>query len=196
VVVAVSAEPVGPAPAPSDPADPDADAAGLARVVLEGMRALMAAAPAAGAGWWEWAQRAETIAALDRVVELVAVYRSGLLSAHKDDGRWARRGDRTFENFRGRTTGGGLGAARREMELADGLRQLPQAAQAVLDGDVGLGHAGVLARLHARGSERVRQALAGGGTQELLETGKALDAAGVSDGLCECGSSTLTEWRP
>jgi hypothetical protein len=62
--------------------------------VLDALRALTAGAPSSQAAAWTWDERAQTIATLDRVSELVGVYRSGLLSAHKDDGRWARGGDR------------------------------------------------------------------------------------------------------
>ena len=148
----------------------------LAEEVLGSMQRLMGAAPSVHAESWPWEERAEAIAVLDRVSELIGVYRSALLSAHKEDGRWARRGDRSFEGYRGRTAHTGWGEARREMEVADGLRELPQAARAVEQGDVGLAHAGVLGRLHARASEPVRKALTEGGADELLEQARGMDA--------------------
>lgn len=149
----------------------------VAHAVLEAMRQAMAVAPSSQAPGWAWEERAQTIATLDRVGELLGVYRAGLLSAHKEDGRWAQAGDRSFEGFRGRTAQTGFGAARKEMELADGLREMPQAAKAVEDGTVGLAHAGVLSRVHARGSQPVREALARGGADHLLAVAQGMDAA-------------------
>lgn len=151
--------------------------AALAGDVVVAFRRLMAGAPASTAHTWVFEDRSAVIAALDRLGDLVGVYRSHLLTAQKADRRWASEGDRSFEGHRGRTAGTGFGAARREMELAEGLSSLPQAARAVEDGDVGLAHAGVLTRLHARSSEPVRAALAAGGTDELLAAARRMDAA-------------------
>ena len=149
----------------------------LTAAVLTAVREAMSSAPAAGSHAWSWEDRSEAIRTLDRVVELLALYRSGLLCAHKADGRWARRGDRSFESYRGRTGRAGWGEARREMELADGLHELTQAARALEDGEVGLAHARVITRLTARASEPVQEALASGGADELLAAAKEMDAA-------------------
>jgi hypothetical protein len=160
---------------------PDGTAGGsatrLVDAVLEVLENLTRAAPALHADSWEWHERSHVIKTLDRVSDLVGVYRSRLLAAHKADGRWASRGDRSFEGYRGRTAGTGFGPARREMELAEGLSDLPQAARAVEVGDVGLAHVGVLTRLHARASEQVKEAMVNGGVDELLAVAPTMDAA-------------------
>ncbi len=155
---------------------PGANPLVLARGVVEALRELAARADATFAPGWAWEERSSVIAALDRATELIGLYRSRVLSAHKEDGRWSRSGDRSFESYRGRTTGTGTGAARAEMELADGLAALPQAARAVEDGQVSLAHAEVLTRLRARSSGSVQHALDAGGAAELLAAAGGLDA--------------------
>jgi hypothetical protein len=61
------------------------------------------------------------------------------------------------------------------MELAEGLREMPQASRAVEQGDVGLAHAGVLSRVYARGSQSVRDALARSGADQLLALAQGID---------------------
>ncbi len=147
----------------------------MARAVVAAMTALVGGAAATFAPGWTFEERAGVIVSLDRLTALVGVYRAAVLAAHKQDGRWARSGDRSFEAFRGRTARTGTGAARAEMELAEGLTALPQAAVAIEEGRVGLGHAEVLTRVRARSSQRVRDALDAGGADELLAAAANLD---------------------
>lgn len=147
----------------------------LAQRALSGVTALIEAADPAHAPEWSFEDRGSVIRTLDRAVELATLYRSRVLAAHKADGRWRRSGDRSFESFRGRTTRTGTGAARAEMELAEGLGALPQAVRAVEGGDVSLGHAEVLTRLRTRCSASVRAALDAGGAAELLALARGLD---------------------
>jgi len=147
----------------------------MAHAVVAAMTSLVETASATFAPGWAFEERAGVIESLDRLTALVGVYRAGVLAAHKQDGRWAGSGDRSFEAFRGRTTRTGTGAARAEMELAEGLAALPQAAAAIEAGRVGLGHAEVLTRLRARSSQRVRDALDAGGAAELLAAAAQVD---------------------
>jgi len=90
----------------------------MARAVVAAMTSLVESASATLAPGWAFEERAGVIESLDRLTALIGVYRAGVLAAHKQDGRWARSGDRSFEAFRGRTTRRGTGAARAEVELA------------------------------------------------------------------------------
>jgi hypothetical protein len=147
----------------------------LAAAVLAALRELMQLAPAVAAVRWAHEERATVISHLDRLTTQATVYRGQLLTAHKEDGRWARSGDRTFENHRGRMTAAGTGAARAEMELADGLAALPTAARAVGEEQFSLGHARELTRLRARAGDGVRRALEEH-AEELVALARGVDA--------------------
>lgn len=171
----MSAQPIeegAASPVPSGAAAP----VPLAQAVLAAVQTLVGCNVAFAAAWAD-AERREVLAALDRAGELVTLYRARVAAAHKADGRWASRGDRSFENHRARTSRAPVGAARAEAELGEGLAQLPQAADAVEDGRVGLAHAAVLTRLRARASAAVLDALAAGGTEELLALAAQVDVA-------------------
>ncbi len=159
-----------PLPARSGPVE-------LARDALSALRTLTDRADATFAPQWAFEERTSVIADLDRVVELATLYRSRVVAAHKEDGRWARSGDRSFENHRARTGRIGVGAARAETELGQGFAQMPQAVSAVQDGTVGLAHAQVLTRARARASAAAREALDAGGAAELLALAESLDVA-------------------
>ena len=148
----------------------------LARAVVAAVESLVACDVAFAAVWAD-AERRDVLAALDRAGELVTLYRARVAAAHKADGRWASRGDRSFENHRARTSRTPVGAARAETELGEGLAELPQAASAVQEGRVGLAHAAVLTRLRARASVAVLAALEAGGTEELLALAAEVDVA-------------------
>jgi hypothetical protein len=137
------------------------------------VKALLTHADPAFAQQWSFEERASVIADLDRIVELATLYRARVVTAHRDDGRWARHGDRSFDAYRGRTSRAGTGAARAEVELAEGLAALPEAAQAVEDERVSMHHAEVLTRLRARSSAKVQHALEHGGAAELLAAATA-----------------------
>lgn len=147
----------------------------LAQRALAAVTGLIEAADPALAPGWSYEDRGSVIRTLDRMVELATLFRSRILAAHKTDGRWGNSGDRSFEAFRGRTARTGTGAARAEMELAEGLGALPQAVRAVESGSASLGHAEVLTRLRARCSATVRAALDGGGAAELLALARDMD---------------------
>ena len=115
-------------PSAATPAD-------LARAVAAAVRGLFSGADPGLAGQWHDEDRVVVLGELDRVSELVGVYRGRVLAAHQAQGRWARDGDRSFEAWRGRTSRQGSGAARSEVELADGLSALPDAAKAVETGE-------------------------------------------------------------
>lgn len=76
--------------------------------------------------------------------------------------------DRDFADYRARMTGAGRGAALGEQRLAQGLEELPALAEAVQQGALCLEHATTVTRWHKTASREVRDALDGGGLEELV----------------------------
>ena len=62
--------------------------AALAEAVRTAAETLLSGADAAFAGQWEDEDRVVVLAELDRVSELVGVYRGRVLAAHRAQGRW------------------------------------------------------------------------------------------------------------
>lgn len=188
--------PTSTAPVPTGTAR-GGDPVPMAREVLVALERLMCDADATFAPEWAWDERTTVIRVLDRIGELTGLYRARVLTAHKADGRWAQSGDRSFEQHRARTARSSPGAARAETALGEGLAALPQAADAVHDGQMSLGHAGVLTRMHAEASESVKRALtSGSGLDHLLDVAAEVDvptfakrvrawAAGVDEAQAE-----------
>ena len=73
--------------------------ADLARAVLVAVQGLFSGADAAFAGQWDDEDRVVVLGELDRVSELVGVFRGRVLAAHRAEGRWARDGDRSGLNY-------------------------------------------------------------------------------------------------
>ncbi|HLV05246.1 MAG TPA: DUF222 domain-containing protein, partial [Actinomycetaceae bacterium] len=76
--------------------------------------------------------------------------------------------DRDFADYRARMTGAGRGAALGEQRLAQGVEELPALAEAVQQGALCLEHATTVTRWHKTASREVRDALDGGGLEELV----------------------------
>ena len=141
----------------------------LVEVVRGAVAELRSRAPGEGAGGWPQAEREEVIGALDGLVTELTLYRGQVLRCHEKAGRWGTVSDRDFADYRSRTTGTGRGAAMGEVQLAEGLEQLPALAQAVEGGKLHLEHAKAMTRLHRSASPQVKKALtAEGGLDQLL----------------------------
>src|SRR5699024_1056126 len=119
---------------------------------------------------WRCEEREAAIRDLDALVTDLTLYRGQVLRAHERAGKWGSVSDRDFADYRSRTTGTGRGAAMGEVQLAEGLEQLPALAEAVEDGRLNLEHAKALTRLHRTASSEVKEALIdGGGLDQLLQ---------------------------
>ena len=114
-----------------------------------------ALADASSAAAWPAAARARALAELDRVGDLIAAARGRLLTAERDAGTWAGRGDRDLAGWRGRTSRTGVGEAAAQVREAETLEAMPQVERALTGGQVRAGHVGVLARAAARAPEQV-----------------------------------------
>lgn len=144
--------------------------------IRQSVHTMCEAAPGRTATAWEMSERQALIAGLDELMKELTLYRGQLLVAHREDGRWGTAHDRDFADWRARETGAGRGAALGELELAEGLDAMPELADAVERGSLGIEHARTLTRLRSKASPEVREALDNGGLTELLDAGEGLTA--------------------
>lgn len=137
------------------PVIPAAAAAGrevFAELTVAARAAVTDAAAAAG---WSAGERARALAQLDRVGDLLTAARGRVLTAERDAGTWAGRGDRDLAGWRGRTARTGVGEAAAQVREAETLQAMPRVEQALTSGTVRSGHVGVLAKAAAKVPEHV-----------------------------------------
>lgn len=169
--VARAWEPAHPAPRTA----PASVAEQLDRVVAEVER-LMSQASVTAVDQWPDAERRRVITSLDALGQKVAVYRGRVLLAHQRDGAWQSRGDRDFADWRGRSSGAGRGAARRELATAEVMSDHPELAGEVAAGTVSLEHARVLGDLAEKASPAIGRALSQGGMDQLRRLAPTMSA--------------------
>src|SRR5690625_3535943 len=148
------------------------------RAALNSCRGLLDSVGSAvkAAGSWEASDRERVITDLDKLIQAASIARGKVLLAHERQGRWGSVSDRDFADWRARTTGAGRGVARGELELAKGLNELPEVAEAVEAGEVGIEHAKALTRVWHQSSPQVKKALADGEMSTLLTAAPSLSA--------------------
>ncbi|MCV2396487.1 HNH endonuclease [Actinotalea sp. M2MS4P-6] len=168
-----------------------AGGAGAAASLTSAARALAAACTRCAD--WTAADRAAALRELERASGALAMARSRLLVAERDEGTAIRPGDRDLVAARARQARTGLGEARREIRLADALEAMPAVEQAVGDGRLPLAHADALARANARAGENAQRRLAEPETQaELVRMAERLplrDFAAATDRM-------VARWDP
>ncbi|WP_413449902.1 DUF222 domain-containing protein [Georgenia phoenicis] len=140
----------------------------LADTVRRSVSALRDSAPGGAAGSWANETRESVIASLDAAIQELTVYRGQVLLAHREQGRWASVRDRDFADWRSRKTGTGRGSAVGDVQLAQGLAEMPAVAEAVERGELNLEHARTLTRLRDKASTEVQAALDAGGLDDLV----------------------------
>ncbi len=114
---------------------------------------------------------------LDRAIATLEMVRSRVLVAEQAAGTWQGAGDPSVAAWRARTGRTGKRAATAQVRRAEGLAAAPQAAAAVTDGEIGLEHAGVIARLASTGSEAQRAMVTSDeGQKALVGMARRLDA--------------------
>ncbi len=144
-------------------------ASSLLGEVRRSVLALRESTPGTGAGGWAREVREEVVAGLDAVIHELTVYRGQVLLAQRADGHWGSVRDRDFADYRSRETGAGRGPALGELQLAEGLAQMPAVAQAVDSGELNLEHAKTLDRVRRGASPQVQGAIDAGALDELVK---------------------------
>ncbi len=119
-------------------------------------------AGAATARDWDARTRSAALAAFDRVTNLLTVARARVVTAERDAGTWALRGDRDLAGFLGRVSHQGLGAGRAAVGEATTLESMPIVA--LVDGPVTAKHVAQITRA-TQESPALNVSHAPGGTQ-------------------------------
>lgn len=161
---------------PTERCTPSPSPLGLVAGVRSAVAGLRVGAAGSDAAGWSDGERVAVIEGLDAALRELTVYRGEVLLAHRQGGSWSSGRDRDFPDWRARVTGAGRGAALGELQVAEGLDQMPEVAAAVAGGELTLEHAKVLARVRAGGSREVKESLTGAVVADLVERGKSLSA--------------------
>jgi hypothetical protein len=131
----------------------------------------------AAAGRWPAVERGRILAELDRVVDGLTAVRAAVLIAERDAGSWRGAGDRSFEAARARTSRAGQRAATAQVRQAEHLAAAPEAAAAVTEGRIGMGHAAVIGAVAATGTTAQQEAVrSAAGQQKLMAWAQEQDA--------------------
>jgi len=132
---------------PSDEPTPPARGAGVP-VELAALEAAARAAlvMAGAADRWDAATRLRALAAFDQVINTMTVARGRVLTAERDAGTWALKGDRDLPAFVGRVSRQGLGAGFAQVRQAATLAAMPAVAEALVDGPVTPTHVQLISR--------------------------------------------------
>lgn len=143
--------------------------------------ATLVAAAEDAAGWdpggWNAGTRHGVLADLDRTIATLETVRGGVLVAEEAADTWRGSGDPSLAAWRARTGRSGKRAAATQVRRAEGLAAAPQAAAAVIGGQIALEHASVIARLASTGSEVQRAVVTSDeGQRALLDMARRQDA--------------------
>ncbi|WP_066462172.1 HNH endonuclease signature motif containing protein [Sanguibacter suarezii] len=116
--------------------------------------------------------RCERIVELDRSIAALTAERAALLVAERDCGQWKRAGYASFEAWRSQMSGEGLRTARAQVAVAAVLEESPDAAEAVVSGQVTVVHAEILGKVRSRAERPGSLELTADESQELLDLAK------------------------
>lgn len=131
--------------------------------MLSRLRALTAHADS-----WAPELRREVLAGLGHVVDGMTATRAAVLVAEQRSGAWQGSGDRSFASWHARTSGNGDRCATAQVRQAERLAVVPQVADAVVQGRIGLEHAEAIAGLAATGTPAQQEAVSSPSAQEQL----------------------------
>ena len=132
---------------------------------------------AGGAGSWTAAERREALAVMERATALLVAARSAVLTAERDAESWRRSGDRSVEDWHGRTSGVGRGQARTRLRQAEAWTSFDTLSSAAENGDISSRHVDAAGRVLGSVGEAARRALVAPEVQrDLLASARRMDA--------------------
>lgn len=134
-----------------------------------------ALATASGADEWDAATRRGVLALLDRVANATTVARGRVITAEKDAGTWALRGDRDLAGFLGRESHQGRSAGSAAVGQAATLATMPAVADALVDGPVTPRHVDELTRATAVSPRLAEQLASREGQERVVELARRFD---------------------
>ncbi len=137
--------------------------------------ARVALAAAETADRWDASARQRVLGVLDRVVNAATVARGKVVTAERDAGTWALRGDRDLAGFLGRTSRQGRGAGWAQVGEAATLSAMPVVADALLDGPLTVRHVQEITRTAAASPKLAAELATPQGQARLVDMASRLD---------------------
>lgn len=150
-------------------------------------RALLHAAARAEA--WEGPARQEMLVWAARHRDVLAVLEGRVLTAERDAGTWALRGDRDLAGFVGRTSRGGRGAGTAAVGQADTLAAMPTVAEALVDGRLTSAHVAQITRATRQSSVLAAELASADGQERVVEMARRLDGGEFGKALAGLSAS-------
>jgi len=127
------------------------------------------------AGRWDASARQRVLGLLDRVVNAATVARGKVVTAERDAGTWALKGDRDLAGFLGRTSRQGRGAGWAQVGEAAMLSAMPVVADALLDGPLTVRHVQEITRATAASPKLRAELSTTDGQARLVDMASRLD---------------------
>ncbi|MGK2948570.1 MAG: DUF222 domain-containing protein, partial [Acidimicrobiales bacterium] len=134
--------------------------------------------------------------ALDGAARTLSAAKTLLARRVEDSREWQRRGFKSAAEFLAAEAGTSLGAARKEVETSEALRQLPATKEALLDGSLSAAQGEVIAGAAAANPGAERQLIATAGKANLNELrDAALKAKAAADPSPEATHRRIRQQR-
>ena len=146
-------------------------------------------AGAARAGEWDGATRQAVLTWLAEHRDLVAAVEGKVLTAERDAGTWALRGDRDLAGFVGRETHAGRAAGMAAVAQAGTLAAMPTVADALVDGPVTATHVAQITRATAASPALAADLATAEGQERVVELAGRLDGSEFGKALQQLGAS-------
>lgn len=151
------------------------------------LRAVLARA--SGADEWDAPTRQGVLAWLAQHRDLAAVVEGKVLTAEREAGTWALRGDRDLAGFVGRYTRAGRGAGMAAVAQAGTLAAMPQVAEALVDGPVTAAHVTQLTRATAASPALATELATREGQEQVVALARRLDGSEFGKALAQLAAS-------
>ena len=126
---------------------------------------------------WDASTRAAVLAWVSKHKDQMALLEARVLSAEREAGTWALRGDRDLAGFVGRTSRQGRGAGMAAVQQAATLAAMPTVADALVDGPLTTAHVAQIARATAASPGFAAALASADGQARIVELARRLDGA-------------------
>ena len=151
------------------------------------LRAVLARASAADE--WDAPTRQGVLTWLAQHRDLVAAVEGTVLTAEREAGTWALRGDRDLAGFVGRHTRAGRGAGLAAVAQAGTLAAMPQVAQALVDGPVTAAHVTQITRATTASPALATELATPEGQEQVVALARRLDGSEFGKALAQLSAS-------
>lgn len=151
------------------------------------LRAVLARASAADE--WDAPTRQGVLAWLAQHRDLVAAVEGTVLTAEREAGTWALRGDRDLAGFVGRHTRAGRGAGLAAVAQAGTLAAMPQVAEALVDGPVTAAHVTQITRATTASPALATELATPEGQEQVVALARRLDGSEFGKALAQLSAS-------